>query len=516
MSPPTAPSLQSATGENAAADLRQLKPMSSVPGPSSTPPYSRDSPFHGPSPHSVSLPPLRDLSRTPPVLSTDRRSGTLGLHSMLNPQAELVEQHRDMRRSASQTHTPSPIEMPATRHLPSITRPPSASDVRDECVGVRHFAPPEKPSDRPILSPISPTLQRTHSLSVGIPTGTIDAHRQPFLSSGNPSYAAETPAPPPGVTRITYFPVNNPTAPTPSPNVPRKEARRLSLGVSFPQPGTASPMASYSPYSQPSSTASSQLEVSNSQGPFLPMKRELSNPPIIMDTERTTSQSAYQMMTIKNHQGHHLQIPVEVQAGSKQADERRKRNAGASARFRARRKEREREDKNTISRLEHQLRDALEDVEHYRSERDFFRALASQHANAEHQHTRPVSPRLRRPSVAFSNAPSSNGAGGSISSYSAYEEMETEDLDRNVRRRTSSYHPPAGLLPLPGSNTPGSTIHGQSGSSQVAAPLQSQSQPLQHYDVRDRSFNVFRQPQPDRPVLRNPFAQDAARYQHRD
>ena len=76
-----------------------------------------------------------------------------------------------------------------------------------------------------------------------------------------------------------------------------------------------------------------------------------------------TGQSSIQIMTIKSQQGHHVQIPVDVQAASKVADEKRKRNAGASARFRARRKEKEREASMSIARLEQQLRDALEDAE---------------------------------------------------------------------------------------------------------------------------------------------------------
>lgn len=65
-----------------------------------------------------------------------------------------------------------------------------------------------------------------------------------------------------------------------------------------------------------------------------------------------------------------MQIPVEVQAASKVADEKRKRNAGASARFRARRKEKEREASMSISRLEQQVRDAIDRADFYRTERD--------------------------------------------------------------------------------------------------------------------------------------------------
>ncbi|KAJ9644044.1 hypothetical protein H2199_003912 [Coniosporium tulheliwenetii] len=85
----------------------------------------------------------------------------------------------------------------------------------------------------------------------------------------------------------------------------------------------------------------------------------------------STGQTSYQILTLETGQGS-VQIPVDVSAASKQADEKRKRNAGASARFRQRRKEKEREANTTIGRLEQQVREANEDSEFYKRERDFF------------------------------------------------------------------------------------------------------------------------------------------------
>ncbi|PVH91913.1 hypothetical protein DM02DRAFT_663484 [Periconia macrospinosa] len=160
-----------------------------------------------------------------------------------------------------------------------------------------------------------------------------------------------------------------------------------------------------------------------------------------------SSQSAIQTMTIKSQQGHYVRIPVEVQAASKAADEKRKRNAGASARFRARRKEKEREASQSITHLETQLREALEDSEYYRGERDYFKSIVFQQPGAERHYARPPSPRLRRLSVAPSSAASSTTGGSSVGSpYSAYDD---EGEERNVRRRTSNYHPPPGQVPAP-------------------------------------------------------------------
>jgi len=135
-----------------------------------------------------------------------------------------------------------------------------------------------------------------------------------------------------------------------------------------------------------------------------------------------------------------VQVPVDVQAASRVADEKRKRNAGASARFRARRKEKETQATNTISRLEQQLRDANEDVEFYRRERDTLANLLYQTPGGDRHFPRPPSPRRRRLSGPSSStgAPSTSASGSGT--YSGYSERgERGESGRNTRRRTTSY-----------------------------------------------------------------------------
>ena len=84
--------------------------------------------------------------------------------------------------------------------------------------------------------------------------------------------------------------------------------------------------------------------------------------------------STYQLMTPDTDNGP-IQVPVDVEAVSKMAEENRKRNAGAAARFRQRRREKERETSETISKLESQIRDIDKEKEYYRIERDYFRSL---------------------------------------------------------------------------------------------------------------------------------------------
>ena len=100
-------------------------------------------------------------------------------------------------------------------------------------------------------------------------------------------------------------------------------------------------------------------------------------------------------MTLNTEQGTML-VPVDIQQASKTANEKRKRNASASARFRARRKEKEKEASHTIVNLETEVREAMEERDHYRNERDYFRDLASRYTDLSQLPPRPSSPALRR------------------------------------------------------------------------------------------------------------------------
>jgi len=98
------------------------------------------------------------------------------------------------------------------------------------------------------------------------------------------------------------------------------------------------------------------------------------------------------MMTLETTSGT-VQLPVDVQAASRVADEKRRRNAGASARFRQRRKEKEREASVTIGRLEQQVKELIEDAEFYKRERDYLAGVLLSLPHGECNFPRPVSPR---------------------------------------------------------------------------------------------------------------------------
>lgn len=535
MSRPTGTASQSPTGDHVSHRMMQTTPQMSPTHPHpAVQALQRDSPRDGHPDGPVSLPPLRQLSSTPP--STDRRSGSLlGVHSILNPQADLLEQER-RRRSASQMELPSPIDHPSQHNLPSISRPTSVDSTQGESMPARQFQQPRPPR----RGPLSPRVHRTQSLGVlNPPTGTIDAHQSPFLStsgriSGVDSVTSQPalPTPPVGLgSRAAYF--VPPTAPTPPPSMVRNELRRPSMG--FPQSGSASPIAGYSPYSQPASVASSQYEAASQPAHYAPNsgppQGQEAYPPTSMGADRSrismapTGQSSIQIMTIKSQQGHHVQIPVDVQAASKVADEKRKRNAGASARFRARRKEKERESSISIARLEQQLRDAIEDRDFYQGERDYFQSVVYQQPGGERHYARPPSPRHRRASAAPSNATSSTAGGGSAGSpYSAYDEDVLEP-ERNVRRRTSTYHPPPGQTAAPLNSAPSSTLGYSTprfasvnapSNGMVANRTQQQMQ-IQSFENREpRQQQEHHVMSAHRPQLHDPFASESAHREHRN
>lgn len=219
-------------------------------------------------------------------------------------------------------------------------------------------------------------------------------------------------------------------------------------------------------------------------------------------------QSSIQLMTIKSQQGHPVQIPVDVQAASKVADEKRRRNAGASARFRARRKEKEREASQSISRLEQQLRDALEDAEYYRLERDHFKSIAYQQPGAERHYARPPSPRLRRPSLSLRALSSTRG--GSVDSYD-YED-EDQELERNVRPRTNNYIPATGPPSADGNVNVNDTISqhptGPAFAQAYHGPMSNSNHPQQG-GYRDQTAPAALQhPHQERPVYREHFTLD--------
>ncbi|KAF2837080.1 hypothetical protein M501DRAFT_986879 [Patellaria atrata CBS 101060] len=388
----------------------------------------------------------RTMNRT----SAPSRPG--GLESILNPAAaDFPEQRGSRRRSAAQMETPSPSE-PTPRSLAGPLNRTFNVEPGSQDPSERNNA------SRKILTPRSPAIHRTQSLGmIRPPTGTIDAHQSPFLSPLNRSYVPEPgmgnipllPTPPAAQRTGYHFPL--PTAPT-QPIHPT--SRRASI---VQQSASASPATSYSSYGPTAHTSPALLPQGSASTPlgsrYSSHRNTPSAPPPVsmpesaMESPRrygipmaSNNTTSYQILTVDTQQGP-VQLPVDVQAASKVADEKRRRNAGASARFRARRKEKEKEASATISRLEQDVKNALEDADFYRQERDRLAEALYQTPGGDRHFPRPQSPRhTRRVSIATSAAGTGSTSGSVTGPYSDYKDRRgSVDTDRNVRRRTSSY-----------------------------------------------------------------------------
>lgn len=138
-------------------------------------------------------------------------------------------------------------------------------------------------------------------------------------------------------------------------------------------------------------------------------------------------------MTLETTSGT-VQLPVDVQAASRVADEKRRRNAGASARFRQRRKEKEREASTTIGKLEQTVRELSEDMDFYKRERDYLAGVVLQVPGGDRHFPRPPSPRHSR-----SSSLAGRSGSGSVGYITGHEQGTcSPDDGRNVRRRTST------------------------------------------------------------------------------
>lgn len=436
----------------------------------------------------MELPPLPQAPRHGTgSFSPASASRSAGVSLMLNP-TEPEDKYQDRRRKIARTESSRSI--PSLPPLATSSRPyhsssdasPSAADL-----GTR----PPRTILTPRLSGRSPSsLHRAVSLNQLPSTARTPQRTSSAVSPRTRSYAFDNrfagapalPTPPAAVREAYGFP-----APVPAPSS-HPTTRRGSLGGGHGvrlQSESTSPKSSYSGYSQaeqasPAHYGSSLMPAlsapytatSSTSAPGLdsgtPIKSERHGH-MGIPISSTGGQNVYQMMTLETSEGT-VQLPVDVQAASRVADEKRRRNAGASARFRQRRKEKEKEASTAISRLEQQLKDLGEDVDFYKRERDYFIGVVLQlDRHSERHFPRPRSPRHRRTS-------SMGGSGGGGPSYTSAPEQGSHSPGegRNVRRRTSTasinpppHRQPTAVAPVPRSYEP--QMYGQ--------------QPLQHAPV---------------------------------
>ena len=403
------------------------------------------------------------LASAPAAEMEHTASRPLRMHNILNP-PNLANEMLRQRAVSQQGETP-PTSNAALSQYSSEPSPESSS--RGATPGTT--LPPMNLFSSSIghgnrtMTPSSLARGGMNTPGINMPSGTIDAKVSPFLPVGNQAYnptAASVvhSAPPLGITP--------PIAPRPSYGFPlqqtntppdRRPGDMMSQG---PPSQSNSPATSYSSYSHPSHPSPApQYTTPTTQGPKslyysshgATGGRASVGPHITLGSDSSygpvtsaVGQSTYQLMTLDTDQGP-IQVPVDVQAASKMADEKRKRNAGASARFRQRRKEKEREASTTITKLETQIRDLSEERDYYRAERDYFRGIIYSTSAQALVAPRVPSPRLRK---------SSQSSGGLLRGETQWEQSEERggQTGRNTRRRINSFTPtyelpPPGMAP---------------------------------------------------------------------
>ncbi|KAI4278206.1 MAG: hypothetical protein L6R38_005297 [Xanthoria sp. 2 TBL-2021] len=438
-----------------------------------------------------------------PIIQKSSRS--IGMQNILNPTGKESPKEQSRPRSADHFELPSPATTAASR-APSISMTPSPGTVSLPSItqpSMHAYPPSVNQVSHQTLKPRSASAYGPSFIPKALP-GTIDAKASPFIGSGDPvnsniSEANHLPEQHP-VPPATSLPLGGPYPPAISPTGRRPSGgsqistaldRRASLA------GSDSPSTTYSSYSQYSQTppvAQSIAPASQPSSAFfgIPYPSHGSMPPLphgFGNTNNNTdgpvssssaAQSPYQMMTLDTDHGP-IQVPVDVQAASKVADEKRKRNATASHRFRQRRKEKERETSQNIEKLESQIGQLAAEKDFYRQERDYFRSLVSRNPSQAHLTARPPSPRHVRAAGAAS--PQAGGGGGegkeggpttTITSgggqWQQQQQQQQQSSDdghnaqsgRNTRRRTSSYIPAAQEMPqsLNSNNIPHQQHHG--------------------------------------------------------
>ena len=465
-SPPAKSPTESKSQGSAAVQARTLPPIqNAAPIPASQDVFQR-----APTAPSPVARPQQSFS-TPP---DQRSSRPIGVLNLLNPtgleSAAAVHTQRGPGNYSESPPTPSSLGPTSRGATPAVST--TSGQTRSPIdASISHITPPSI-SAVPVLgaprahTPRSPTTWLQNTITKGLPTGTIDARQSPFLLPRDETITSNGPnsqIPPETSQQGHPMPPRTYAPPLPRMPSPQRQSSQESSysnwqgfdrsGSGLGQPGsTAQPEANPSTYpynqinqpEQPSSLpgASTGQPQSFFTNPFsasgqvsgLSQSGMNRNKGFELPTSSTTAQSQYQIMTLETEQGP-IQVPVDVQAASKVADEKRKRNATASHRFRQRRKEKERETSENIAKLESQVREMTEEKEHYQKERDFFQDFILRHRIP--LPPRPPSPRRRRHATM------------SGSSMSSYQDSENEERGgRQTRRRTSAYAPPTGSVPM--------------------------------------------------------------------
>lgn len=375
-------------------------------------------------PESATLPVQSPSVSSKPAHEQMQARTPSGMQSILNPTSEASDLKRP--QPAQEKADPSGVVLPSLAYIAQ-----GMTDLPRSMPSANAEAPP-----RALLP--NRSNSRTFTGRLSIPMSPMDMRDTEMSAPRHDSTStyrrtqtvglAPISAPPSAVEPSSY------PFPSPSLSTPPLQHRRVSAETSRSfKSRSSSPMSqSYGSMSQASTTAPSSMPAMASpygHAQFGNSRSGLAtsiqfNP----DRKFESGPGSSYHMTLDTEQGP-IRIPVDMQAASKMADEKRRRNAGASARFRQRRKEKEREASQTISRLEKEMRGIAEEREFYRGERNFFRDMLARAAGPSQVPHRPPSPRLTRPQHDIdSDTPS-------------WDSHAEADVTRNTRRKIGEHRP---------------------------------------------------------------------------
>ena len=397
-----------------------------------------------------------DGSRRPSAESTIQTpSRVFGMHNILNPQTEPEGQPLGVTSigQPQMSTIPGPSEAsPRIRKRTDLRSPPQEHSQSSRARIGRRVLTPRSPAVRAasLGARRNPTFHSTIQPLQPFPGPgrTYTAEPGPFRSSEIPPLPSLAIATGPNVPNLAPLEPSSQTRSAPVPGSP-PQGSEPSMTHPADRPGPGQP--TYPRYEQPSPMFR--------YGPGQPLSQPSSAhrglPPGVLggfgnEHQMHGPHEGYQLgptsmnLTLDTDQGP-MVLPVELdlQQASRVADEKRKRNAGASDRFRGRRKEKEKEASHTISGLQQELRDLMEDRDYYLAERDYFRDLAARHGASTQLLQRPPSPRQRRPAVAASVGPAPTSGASSDPQFSSEESYREhhEAASSAQRRRTGDYQP---------------------------------------------------------------------------
>ncbi|OCL14681.1 hypothetical protein AOQ84DRAFT_371067 [Glonium stellatum] len=369
----------------------------------------------------------QDLPTSPNETLETKNNKPGRVHSILNPQLDM--QKREEKKTTAQTVSFPCVDPSLARSRPPLHQSITIQPPQEDSAAFTWLPAPRRYEPKHISNQRSLTIQNaTRSTVSDHPTTTINTRQRSFLSPAPRSYIPKPEALQTSPLRaVTQVQADLNLRSLPTLTTPSIHSDRAPQNFELLQPERSNPNVSYSPQNRstqmPLVQPSQSYDMASTRsGDSVPTNRaciqtQSENLPFLLQTEQNydsptaaVEKRSCQVRSITTQRGYEIQIPVDVEIGSKAADERRMRNAQASLRFRARKKKQQKETVSYITELERQIRKTNMEVQFYKKERDYFKQIVSQTPGGDIHFPRPLSPRHSRLSAPSSDSSSTSGS----------------------------------------------------------------------------------------------------------